>query len=73
MTGKKSTEKSSRAVGRSNGHTPKAAAGSALTQASEKSRQNKAADSRRAQPTADELGRLAWETTYRNRQKSRRA
>jgi hypothetical protein len=27
----------------------------------------------RSQPTADELGRRAWETTYKNRQKSRRA
>jgi hypothetical protein len=27
----------------------------------------------RTQPTADELGRRAWEATYKNRQKRRRA
>jgi hypothetical protein len=27
----------------------------------------------RTRPTADELGRRAWEATYKNRQKSRRA
>ena len=74
MAGKKTTAKSSSAAnGRSNGHTPKAVAGSALAQASKKTEQSKVANSRRAQPTADELGRLAWETTYKNRQKSRRA
>jgi hypothetical protein len=67
MPGKKVTAKSN-ANGRSNGHGSKTIAGSALAQAPKK-----AEGSRRAQPTADELGRLAWETTYRNRQKSRRA
>ena len=74
MAGKKTTAKSSSAAnGKSNGHRPKAVAGSTLTQASKTTKQVKEASSRRTQPTADELGRLAWETTYRNRQKSRRA
>lgn len=74
MAGKKTTAKSSSAAnGRSNGHRAKAVAGSALTQSSKTTRQDKATGSRRTQPTADELGRLAWETTYKNRQKSRRA
>jgi hypothetical protein len=74
MAGKKTTAKSSGGASNgSNGHRPKAVAGSTLTQASKTTGRGKAEGSRRAQPTADELGRLAWETTYRNRQKSRRA
>ena len=73
MVGKKTTAKSSSAAnGKSNGHRPKAVTGSTLTQDSKTTGRDKAEGSRRAQPTADELGRLAWETTYRNRQKSQR-
>lgn len=74
MAGKKTTAKSpSAANGVSNGHRTKGVAGSALAQAPKKTGRGKAEGSRRTQTTADELGRLAWETTYRNRQKSRRA
>lgn len=74
MAGKRTTAKSSSATnGRSNGHRQKAEAAHTLAQASKTTERGKAEGSRRTQPTADELGRLAWETTYRNRQKSRRA
>lgn len=75
MAGKKTTAKSSGAAnGRSNGRHPKTSAVSALAQAPvDRSERNESSRSRRAQPTADELGQLAWETTYRNRQKSHRA
>lgn len=74
MAGKKVSAKSSSAAnGGSNGHSPKAVAGSTLAPSSKKTGRGKAEGSRRAQPTADELGQLAWETTYKNRQKSRRA
>jgi hypothetical protein len=74
MAGRKTTAKSSSAAnGGSNGHHPKGVAGSALAQAPKKTGRGKAEGSRRTQPTADELGRRAWEATYKNRQKSRRA
>jgi len=65
MAGKKTTTKSSGGAGNgSNGRHAKASAANKLIKKDE---------AKRAQPTADELGQLAWEMTYRNRQKSRRA
>lgn len=67
MPGKKVNAKSSRVVGRSNGRHAKTSAASALAQAPVKrSERNESSRSRRAQPSADELGLRAWETTYKN-------
>lgn len=67
MAGRKTTAKSSRAGGRANGHNPKTSAASALAQAPVKrSERNEASRSRRARPSADELGLRAWRTTYKN-------
>lgn len=51
------------------GRASKHAAGSALTQAPNH-RANGSGRGARAQPSADELGRRAWEATYKNRRKS---
>lgn len=67
MAGKKSTEKSSRTVGRVNRRSGRTSAASALTQAPlERSQRSEPSRSRRTQPSADELGLRAWQTTYRN-------
>jgi len=67
MAGRKSTEKSSRVVGRANDRSARTSAASALTQAPlERSQRSEPSRSRRAQPSADELGLRAWQTTYKN-------
>jgi hypothetical protein len=67
MAGKKTNAKSSRVVGRSNGRHPKTSAASALAQAPiKRSERSEVSRSRHAQPSADELGLRAWQTTYRN-------
>lgn len=62
----KTAAKASKTLTNSNGRHGRAAAGSALTQAPIE-RRSETKRSRRAEPTADELGLLAWKTTYKNR------
>lgn len=66
MAGSKATSKKSDGY---RGRDSKHAAGSALTQAPNY-RPSGNGRGRRAQPSADELGRRAWEATYKNRHKN---
>lgn len=71
MAGKKTTSKKASyvLVDKSRGRASRRVAGSALTQ-SPSYHTDRSGRNGRAQPSADELGRRAWEATYKNRHKN---
>ena len=65
MAGKKSSSKTTGSNGTGRKRDGRTTAGSALSQ----SPSHRPDGCPRREPTADELGRRAWETTYRNKHK----